>query len=334
MPVKARPAPILPGWEVDAGTRYWYSSGKEKNTSGDGILTSQLTYSNLTGHSGEFFARVDTPSGVFVKGYVGAGALAGGKATDEDWGNATDAKTGFQVTDSTASGWLNYAAADVGYSVLRDWNYKFGPFVGYSYFRQNTNTYGCSFPVPAGQRAWRNEWCGRYAEHTHPHAGRDLAITPCRRLGCRDDMGSLGINGDVAYLPYGQYSGLDSHLLRVPITFFPQNGTGRGVQTELILTYLVPRISSSASADATGRCGRRAPRRAVMATAVGVQFIPARSVYREHRARRRVRASELSVRHASVVRITPVACATATGPPRRRQKNRRAPHSRPPALRW
>ena len=35
---------------------------QEKNTSGNGILTSQLTYSNLTGQSGEFFARVDTPS--------------------------------------------------------------------------------------------------------------------------------------------------------------------------------------------------------------------------------------------------------------------------------
>ena len=35
------------------GGRYWYSSGKEKNTSGDGILTSQLTYSNLTGGSGK-----------------------------------------------------------------------------------------------------------------------------------------------------------------------------------------------------------------------------------------------------------------------------------------
>jgi hypothetical protein len=49
----------------------------------------------------------------------------------------------------------------------------------------------------------------------------------------------FGISGDVAYLPYSQYSGLDSHLFRVPITLFPQNGSGRGVQTELILTYLV-----------------------------------------------------------------------------------------------
>ena len=32
MPVKAGPAPILQGWEVDAGTRYWYSSGTERST--------------------------------------------------------------------------------------------------------------------------------------------------------------------------------------------------------------------------------------------------------------------------------------------------------------
>ena len=59
MPVKARPTiPILSGWEVDAGARYWYSSGTEKNTSGTGSLVSQLTYSNLTGQSGEFFASL------------------------------------------------------------------------------------------------------------------------------------------------------------------------------------------------------------------------------------------------------------------------------------
>ena len=238
MPVKARPAPILPGWEVDAGARYWYSSGTEKNTSGTGSLVSQLNYSNLTGQSGEFFARVDTPWRVFVKGYVGSGVITGGKSTDEDWGIDTQNRTGFQVADGTMSGWLNYAAADVGYSVLRDWNYKFGPFVGYSYFRQNMNTYGCNFPVPAGQACATN---GVVATPSTPVLTEDetwqslrVGVSAVATIWDR-----FGINGDVAYLPYAQYSGLDSHLFRVPITFFPQNGTGRGVQTELILTYLV-----------------------------------------------------------------------------------------------
>jgi hypothetical protein len=33
--------------------------------------------------------------------------------------------------------------------------------------------------------------------------------------------------------------GLDSHWQRVPTAFYPQTGTSRGVQAELILTYLV-----------------------------------------------------------------------------------------------
>jgi hypothetical protein len=167
LPFRARPAApsFFQGWEVDAGTRYWYSGGTEKNTSGTGTLISQLTSSNLTGQSGELFARVDTQSRIFVKGHVGTGAITGGKNTDEDWGAGTQNKTGFQVADGTTSGWLNYAAADIGYNVLRDSNYKFGPFVGYSYFRQNINTYGCNFSVPAGQACATN---GQAATRIHP----------------------------------------------------------------------------------------------------------------------------------------------------------------------
>ena len=213
MAVKAHPAPILGGWEIDAGTRYWYSSGTTKNTSGSGSLVSQLTYSNLTGQSGELFARVDTPSRVFVKGYVGTGAITGGKVTDEDWGAlATHDNTGFMVTSATTSGWLNYAAADVGYNVLLDRDYKIGPFIGYSYFRENVNATGLT-----QDETWQSLRVGVSAVATI--------------------WDRWGINGDVAYLPYAQFSGLDSHTTRVPVAFYPEDGTGRGVQAELILSY-------------------------------------------------------------------------------------------------
>ena len=213
MAVKAHAAPILDGWEIDAGTRYWYSSGTTKNTSGSGSLTSQLTYSNLTGQSGELFARVDTPSRVFVKGYVGTGAINGGKVIDEDWGAlATHNNTGFMVTSATTSGWLNYAAADVGYNVLLDRDYKIGPFVGYSYFRENVNATGLT-----QDETWQSL-----------RVGVSAVATIWNRWG---------INGDVAYLPYAQFSGLDSHTTRVPVAFYPEDGTGRGVQAELILSY-------------------------------------------------------------------------------------------------
>jgi hypothetical protein len=33
------------------------------------------------------------------------------------------------------------------------------------------------------------------------------------------------------------FSGLDTRWQRIPIAYYPQDGTGRGVQAELILTY-------------------------------------------------------------------------------------------------
>jgi len=238
MAVKAHPAPILEGWQVDAGTRYWYSTGKEKNTTGSGSLTSQLEYSSLTGQSGELFARVDTPSQVFVKGFVGTGAITGGKGTDEDWGGATDAKGGFMVSNSTTSGWLNYAAADIGFNVLHDRDYKVGPFVGYSYFRENVNAFGCNFSVPAGQpcNSANGQTPTNQATLTQDETWQSLRVGVAAVATIWD---RFGINGDVAYLPYAQYSGLDSHWLRTPVSYYPQDGTGRGVQAELILTYRV-----------------------------------------------------------------------------------------------
>jgi outer membrane protease len=237
MPVKARPGLIPEGWVVDAGGRYWYSTGKEKNTSGSGSLTSQLEYSGLTGQSGELFARVDTPSQIFVKGFVGTGAITGGAGTDEDWGNATNAKSGFMVSNSSTSGWFNYAAADVGFNVLHDRDYKVGPFVGYSYFRQNINAFGCSYSVPAGQLCLNSSEVptpANQASLTQDETWQSLRIGFSAVATIWD---RFGINGDVAYLPYAHYGGQDSHLLRTPVTLFPQDGSGRDVQAELILTY-------------------------------------------------------------------------------------------------
>jgi outer membrane protease len=236
MPVKARSVPIVDGWEVDAGTRYWYSTGTSKNTSGAGSLVSQLNYSNLTGHSGELFARVDTPSEVFVKGYVGAGAITNGKQTDEDGGfvdTSASVLTAFEVTGSTASGWLKYAAADVGFNVLHDRDYKVGPFVGYSYFHQTMNAFGCAQMVTPGS-VCDPPYPANQPSITQDDTWQSLRVGVSAVTTIWD---RLGINGDLAYLPYAQFSGLDTHWLREPVAYFPQEGTGRGVQAELILTY-------------------------------------------------------------------------------------------------
>src|SRR2546421_8259257 len=80
------PRPISQ-WEGHFGARYFPSSGKTKinlyNQPPGDILVSRLTWSNLTAHSGELFGKVEHLSGVFVKGYIGGGAVSGGKLQDE-----------------------------------------------------------------------------------------------------------------------------------------------------------------------------------------------------------------------------------------------------------
>ena len=213
-----------------------------------------MTYDNLTGQSGEFFARVDTPAEVFVKGFVGAGAITGGKMNDEDWGlveeidpeEKTKVPTAFEVTGSSVAGWLKYAAGDVGYNVWHAHDYKVGPFVGYSYFHQTMNAFGCvqlttpesvcSTPIPANQTIITQDDTWQALR-----VGVSAVATVWDRWG---------INGDVAYLPYAQFSGLDTHWQRNPVAFYPQDGTGRGVQAELILTY---RITENLNVGIGGR---------------------------------------------------------------------------------
>jgi opacity protein-like surface antigen len=238
MPVKARPLPAPMGWDVDAGVRYWYSTGKSKSTSGVDSLTSQLTYDNMTGHSGEVFARLDTPPNVFAKGFIGGGAITTGKMNDEDWGLVPEpppVPTPFEVTQSNVSGSLKYATADVGFNVLRNRDAKIGPFIGYNYFHQTMNTFGCVQLVLPGSAC------------DPPVASNILTVTQADtwqslRIGIAAETvvgDRFSLSGDVAYLPHAHFTGLDTHSLRQPVTLFPEDGTGHGVQAEVILSYLV-----------------------------------------------------------------------------------------------
>jgi outer membrane protease len=158
-------------------------------------------------------------------------AVTGGANTDEDWGPATgNNNTDFMATSSSASGWLNYAAADIGYNVLHDRNYKAGPFVGYSYFHETVNAFGCTQLQPVAFSCAN----GSEAILTQDDTWQSLRVGVSAVATLWDRW---GINGDVAYLPYAQFSGLDSHWLRSPVAYYPQDGSGRGVQAELILTY-------------------------------------------------------------------------------------------------
>lgn len=244
-PVYKAPVAFAPawtaGWELEAGARYWLSGGTFQwdNFAVPDVAVSRLTYSRMIGHAGELFGRVDTPLNVFVKGFVGLGSITSGRFHDEDWGIPFGALTvGYTNTLSDpVRAPVAYATADIGYDALRGPGYKAGPFVGYNYFREVLDSYGClQIANPASGLC------------SPPSPPNSLGITQTAkwqslRIGYAGETmvtERLKLSGDVAYLPYVRFDGRDDHWARENRTFFDQRARrGQGVQTELLLSYLV-----------------------------------------------------------------------------------------------
>ena len=230
----------VPGLEFEYGARYWYSLGRFQwdNDRGDGVIESRLTY-NTTGHAGELFGRVDTPMNIFVKGNLGIGTLTDGRMHDEDWGLPFGAFISYSNTvSSEKNGDLRYGTVDVGYDVMRGRDYKVGFFIGYNYYNEFMNSYGC---VQIANPAFP---C--LAPNDTQLIGNQDATWQSLRIGVSHETrltDRLKITGDIAYLPYVSMSGRDNHLLRQALggnkTFFDDSGTGQGMQVEAILSYAV-----------------------------------------------------------------------------------------------
>ncbi|TAJ39847.1 MAG: porin family protein [Reyranella sp.] len=230
--------PFVPGWEFDVGTRFWYSSGRYQNQNGSpNQLVSRLTYRDVIGQSGELFARADAPFGVFVKGFVGAGGLSKGKMYDEDWGLNSElgaVPTGFEVTESDLNGTLHYITGDIGYNVMRGRDHKVGVFVGYNRYETTMNAMGCDQLVATSSGV-----CSQPPIPPTTNGISQIDAWQSVRVGVSAEatiFDRLKIAGDFAWLPYVKYDGLDIH--RVRNIFFPVQGYGKGVQAELILTYM------------------------------------------------------------------------------------------------
>ena len=126
-------------------------------------LASRLIWANLDTLSGETYGRVDHVSGWFVKGFLGAGGIYSGKFNDEDFPYRGRHRV-FQYV-FVQYGSLGYATIDLGYSVLKSPGAKFGPFVGYNYYTQHVNGFGCT-QIAAGARLSRY-----YSELPHHFGG-------------------------------------------------------------------------------------------------------------------------------------------------------------------
>ena len=121
---------VAPSWEVDFGARYAGTSSKfQKDLGVSGVgaksLASRLTYDNMWSDGGELFARIDTPSNIMVKGFVGLGSGNSGHMNDEDW--MLSAVVPYLNTVSNISQDITYGTIDAGYDVFRGAGYKGRP---------------------------------------------------------------------------------------------------------------------------------------------------------------------------------------------------------------
>jgi opacity protein-like surface antigen len=229
-----------PGWEFEFGTRFWFSSGKfqwniDSRDGGANSDISRLTYDGLIGYTGEYFQRIDSPYKIFVKGNLGLGVLDGGHQNDEDWLLFNDTVPYSNTLSSTNNGKLGYGTIDLGYDFLRGAGYKVGPFVGYNYFTERWDTFGCA------QISNQFSDCVPSVP-TSTIIGTQDSTWQSLRVGLTGDtmlIDRVKLSADVAYLPYVSMTGRDNHLLRATTTFFDQQGTGQGVQLESILSYYV-----------------------------------------------------------------------------------------------
>jgi opacity protein-like surface antigen len=209
MPVWHAPA-VSTDWEVEAGARAWFSSGTigapQPLLSINGALVSRITFAGQDAVSGETFVRIDHASGVFVKGFIGAGAINRGTMNDEDF----PADVAYSNTLQSSSGSIGYGTLDLGYAFLRAPGARVWVFAGYNYYHQHVNTYGCTQlagdevcapagSVPANVMA--------LAEDDRFNSLR-LGVSAQVMLTDR-----LKLTAEAAYLPWVNFKGQDDHNL-------------------------------------------------------------------------------------------------------------------------
>jgi hypothetical protein len=242
---EVQPLPPLSGTSLqwEAGGRYWYSTGRTHKdlygTANDKV--SALTWSDVTGHTGELYFRGDLTRSIFIKGYAGIGGGGDGNMKDEDFPPLT---TPYSSTKSKLdSNDLEYASIDLGYTFYdtRRASYtgpasgmKLGGFVGYHYWYEQMKSYGCT------QTATNPDICaaGNYGSNVNVHTQETTWNS--LRLGIAGDFilnNRLKLTAEAAYLPYVDFSGVDHHNLRADINPLNEDGTGTGVQVEGVLTY-------------------------------------------------------------------------------------------------
>jgi hypothetical protein len=255
LPSEAPPSP----WGFETGLRYWYSTSSMRFafTNGNpqfGSPTSTLGWHWLSAHSGEAFARLDhKPSGIFVKGVFGLGAMHGGLIDDLDF-FVGDVKFS-DTTSEVKEGNMMFGSADLGWSYWPSPELRLGVFAGYQHWREKTTAYGlicnptdilpplCS---PGDVLAGPNTAVFVYEPSWHAaRIGFEGRYTFYERWT---------FDLEVAAIPYAALQNKDSHLLRQDMTdlgpvpnVLMDSTYAYGVQAEAFISYaLTPNLAIGA----------------------------------------------------------------------------------------
>ncbi|MEL6064489.1 MULTISPECIES: omptin family outer membrane protease [unclassified Methylobacterium] len=228
-------------WAFEGGLRYFYSSGSPRETLNDnhrpGQANSRLIYGGAQAHAGESFARLEhNPTGLFVKGFLGAGGVTDGRLSDEDFPPALNPYS--RTISTIKDGDISYGAVDFGYNLLRRDGFKLGGFFGYQFFSELYNGYGC-------RQVAENDGCVPSYPANLKGLGENMQWNALRvgLIGeARFDRVRLSLEG--AYLPVVAVDGVDRHWLRSAINPGAEGGRGDGYVLEGIIAYdLTPSVS-------------------------------------------------------------------------------------------
>jgi outer membrane protease len=241
------PKPV-PAWQIEFAARFWYAAATTGKSLYDppsisNAMISRLTWSDMSAASGEIFSRASFTNGLFVKGYVGGGGLLGGNLKDEDFPPGIVPYS--STTSSQTGGYLTYASADVGYNVVRGGDFRVGTFVGYHYFDESMNGFGCA------QTATNPAVCQPAIPTSIEVISHDNHWQSLR-LGLDSSLliGRFTLSGEAAWLPLVYLNGADSHWLRIGTAVgdfsgpIPETGRGYGYQFEALLSYQVTQYCS------------------------------------------------------------------------------------------
>jgi opacity protein-like surface antigen len=229
---KDSPTPISP-WQLEFGTRYWLSSGKYVSNLDDTLnnMVSRLTYDGTTGNAAEAFWKVGHVSGLFLKGYLGGGSLDNGHLLDEDFPPLITPYS--RTLSEQKNGALNYFSVDFGYDLFTYKNWQLGAFIGYLYWNERYNTFGC-------QQTATNAIClDSDSIPTEVNTLNNHAQWNSLRLGAISTLDlttTLNITTDLAYI-HSNLNAYDFHNLRAEIRGLPEDGVGNGVQLDAILNW-------------------------------------------------------------------------------------------------